>query len=293
MTLRQWLLILLLSAIWGASFLFLRIAVPQAGVLLTTAARLGFASLLLGLVAWYFGHLRGWPLKRKMAILALVNSAIPFGLFSFAAQHLPAGYLAVLNASTPTQGLLIGVLLYKAPHHWKMWGGVVLGFAGVAFLTSMGPVEMGPMQWLGVMAGLGAAFCYAVTAYWTVNWFNDMPSEKLAFQNQFMAFLWLVPGLIAMPVPEIKDVGTIWMALLAAGILCTGVAYLLYFRILQEVGPIPSSSVGFLIPCFAMLWSFLFLNESINVAHLVGLGCIILAVKWIQPVKKVIDLANH
>ena len=66
MTLRQWLLILLLSAIWGASFLFLRIAVPQAGVLLTTAARLGFASLLLGLVAWYFGHLRGWPLKRSI-----------------------------------------------------------------------------------------------------------------------------------------------------------------------------------------------------------------------------------
>ncbi len=293
MTLRQWLLILLLSAIWGASFLFLRIAVPQAGVLLTTAARLGFASLLLGLVAWYFGHLRGWPLKRKMAILALVNSAIPFGLFSFAAQHLPAGYLAVLNASAPTQGLLIGVLLYKAPHHWKMWGGVILGFAGVAFLTSMGPVEMGPMQWLGVLAGLGAAFCYAVTAYWTVHWFADMPSEKLAFQNQFMAFLWLLPTLLAVPLPEIKDVGRIWTALLAAGILCTGVAYLLYFRILQEVGPVPSSSVGFLIPCFAMLWSFLFLNESINVAHLIGLGCIILAVKWIQPVKKVIDLANH
>lgn len=293
MTFRQWCLILLLSAIWGASFLFLRIAVPQAGVMLTTAARLGFASLLLGLVAWYFGHLRGWPMKRKMAILALVNSAIPFGLFSFAAQHLPAGYLAVLNASAPTQGLLLGVLFYKMPHHWKMWGGVVLGFTGVGFLTSMGPVAMGPMQWLAVAAGLGAAFCYALTAYWTVNWFGDMPSEKLAFQNQFMAFLWLVPALIATPAPEIKDVGTIWMALGVAGVLCTGVAYLLYFRILQEVGPVPSSSVGFLIPCFAMLWSFLFLGESINVAHMIGLGCIILAVKWIQPVRKVIDLANH
>jgi drug/metabolite transporter (DMT)-like permease len=120
-----------------------------------------------------------------------------------------------------------------------------------------------------------------------------MPPEKLAFQNQFMAFLWLVPALIATPAPEIKDVGTIWMALGVAGILCTGVAYLLYFRILQEVGPVPSSSVGFLIPCFAMLWSFLFLGEAVNVAHLIGLGCIILAVKWIQPVRKVIDLANH
>ena len=293
MTFRQWFLIFLLAAIWGASFLFLRIAVPQAGVMLTTAARLGFASILLGLVAWYLGHLRGWPMRGKMAVLALVNSAIPFGLFSFAAQHLPAGYLAVLNASAPTQGLLLGVLFYKIPHHWKMWGGVVLGFTGVGFLTSMGPVEMVPMQWLAVAAGLAAAFCYALTAYWTVNWFGDMPSEKLAFQNQFMAFLWLVPALVAMPAPEIEDIGTIWMALGVAGVLCTGVAYLLYFRILQEVGPVPSSSVSFLIPGFAMLWSFLFLGETIGVAHMIGLACIILAVKWIQPVRKVIDLANH
>lgn len=293
MTFRQWCLILLLAAIWGASFLFLRIAVPQAGVMLTTTARLGFASVLLGLLAWYLGHLRGWPMKTKMALLALVNSAIPFGLFSFAAQHLPAGYLAVLNASAPTQGLLLGVLFYKMPSHWKMWGGVILGFTGVGFLTSMGPVVMGSMQWLAVGAGLLAAFCYAVTAYWTVDWFSGIPPDKLAFQNQFMAFLWLIPALLATPTPEIKDTTTVWMALLAVGFLCTGVAYALYFRILQEVGPVPSSSVSFLIPGFAMLWSYLFLGEDINMAHLIGLSCIILAVKWIQPVKKVIDLANH
>lgn len=293
MTLRQWFLILVLSAIWGASFLLLRIAVPQAGVMLTTAARLGFAALFLGVVVWYVGHLRGWPMKARMAVLSLFNSVIPFGLFSFAALHLPAGYLSVLNASAPIQGLLLGVLFYKIPHHWKMWCGVVLGFTGVGFLALMGPVTMGLMQWLAVGAGLTAAFCYALTSYWTVNWFKEMPAGKLAFQNQFMSFLWLAPVLIATPVPEIKDVGTVWLALLAAGMICTGLAYLLYFQILREVGPVPSSSVGFLIPCFAMLWSFIFLGESINTAHMIGLACIILAVKWIQPVKRVIDSANH
>lgn len=293
MTFRQWILILLLAAIWGASFLFLRIAVPQAGVMLTTATRLGFAAVLLGLVAWYFNHLRGWPMKRKMAFLSLVNSAIPFGLFSFAAQHLPAGYLSVLNASSPIQGLLLGVLFYKLPNNWKMWGGMALGFIGVGFLTFMGPVTMGAMQWLAVLAGLSAAFCYAITAYWTVDWFKDMPPEKLAFQNQFMAFLWLVPALLAAPAPVITDVATVWLALLASGVLCTGVAYALYFRILQDVGPVLSSSISFLIPGFAMLWSFLFLNETITIAHMIGLGCIILAVRWIQPVRKVIDLTNH
>ena len=293
MTFRQWCLILLLAAIWGASFLFLRIAVPQAGVMLTTAARLGFASVLLGLLAWYLGHIRGWHMKTRMALLALVNSALPFGLFSFAAQYLPAGYLAVINASSPIQGLLLGVLFYKMPNHWRMWGGVILGFTGVGFLTWMGPVVMGPMQWIAAGAGLLAAFCYAVTAYWTVDWFSDTPPGKLAFQNQFMAFLWLIPALLFAPAPEIKDTTTVWMALMAVGLLCTGVAYALYFRILQEVGPVPSSAVSFLIPGFAILWSYLFLNESVNMAHLIGLACIILAVKWIQPVKKVIDLTNH
>lgn len=277
---------LALSSIWGASFLFLRIAAPQAGVFLTTTARLGFAALILGIVAWRMGYLTGWVFRRKMVFFSLINSAIPFALFSFAANHLPAGYLAVLNASAPAQGLIIGVLFYKATHNWKMWWGVALGFAGVAFITSMGPATMGVMQWIAVGAGLGAALCYAVTAYWTVDWFKDVASEKLAFQNQLVAFFWLAPTLLFSPAPEIVDTTMVWLSLAAAGILCTGVAYLLYFRILQEIGPIPSSAVGFLIPCFAMLWSFIFLGERITLAHLGGIVCIIVAVRWMQRPKQ-------
>ena len=293
MTFRQWFLIVLLAAIWGAAFLFLRIAVPDAGVVLTTTARVAFASLALGVVAWSMGQVRGWPMKKKMAILALCNSAIPFGLFSYAAQTLPAGYLSVLNATAPLQGLVLGILFYKTEHTWKTWLGVLLGFIGVVSLTTLGPLKMGLPQILAVGAGLGAAFCYALTSYWTLEWFGDMPTTKLAFQNQTMACLWLLPLLAITPSTPLQDPMETWGALLAAGVLCTAVAYLLYFRILQEVGPVPASSVGFLIPCFAILWSYLFLNETINLAHIIGVSCIICAVRWIQPVKKVIDLANH
>ena len=137
MTRRHWALLLLLSSLWGGAFLFLRIAVPSAGVALSTTARLGFAALLLGIVAWRMGQLTGWRYKKRMALLALVNSAIPFALVNMAAETLPAGYLAIINASAPIQGLLIGVLFYHAAHNAKTWVGIGMGFCEFSGSTGL------------------------------------------------------------------------------------------------------------------------------------------------------------
>ena len=282
MTRRHWALLLLLSSLWGGAFLFLRIAVPSAGVALSTTARLGFAALLLGIVALRMGQLTGWRYKKRMALLALVNSAIPFALVNMAAETLPAGYLAIINASAPIQGLLIGVLFYHAAHNAKTWAGIGMGFCGVALLTSMGPVSMQMAQWLGVLAALGAALCYAITAYWTVHWFEGVSTTQLAFQNQLMAVGWLLPVLLAFPPSTLELSWTVWGSLIGVGALCTGFAYLLYFQLLKEVGPIPTSIVSYLTPCFAILWGWLFLNETIEWAHWAGLGCIVLAVRFMQ-----------
>ena len=283
MSRHHWGLLLLLSSLWGGAFLFLRIAVPFAGIALSTTARLVFAALFLGVVAWRMGLLYGWKYKRRMLLLALVNSAIPFALVNLAAETLPAGYLAIISASAPIQGLLIGVLFYKIAHTNRTWVGVVLGFCGVALLTSMGPVEMHGPQWIGVLAGLGAALCYAITAYWTVHWFEGVPTTKLAFQNQLMAVAWLLPVLLIVPPSTMTLPISAWGSLLAVGGVCTGFAYLVYFRLLKEVGPIQTSIVSYLTPCFAILWGWLFLNETVQWAHWAGLGCIAMAVRFMQP----------
>ena len=112
MTYRQWSLIVFLGALWGASFLFMRISVPEVGPLFTGAMRVVFAGVFLGMVALAVGQAGHWENKKKMAFFSLINSAIPFSLFSFAANYLPAGYLSVLNATAPMLGLLIGIFFF-------------------------------------------------------------------------------------------------------------------------------------------------------------------------------------
>ncbi|AKZ62825.1 multidrug DMT transporter permease [Herbaspirillum hiltneri N3] len=272
--------LLALAAIWGASFLFMRLAVPEMGALNTAFFRVlfGAAGLLLLLavlgVKWRFqGKLRATML------LGAINSGLPFVLFSVAAKVLPAGYSAILNATTPLMGVVIGALFFGDRLTPRKVGGVMLGLAGVAVLTRTGPVAFDPATVSGALACLLATSCYGLAGFLTKRWITDrggLDSKLVAFGSQLGAVALLLPFFAVMTIledgpaaPLRAGIGT-WFALLILGFVCSALAYILFFRLIADIGPVKSLTVTFLIPLFGVLWGWLFLQEQLSWAYAAG-----------------------
>lgn len=279
--------LLSLSAIWGASFLFMRIIVPALGPLPTAFFRvslgaIGLAVILLVLrVRWQFKGLLGASM-----VLGVINSGIPFVMYCLAARVLPAGYSAILNATTPLMGVVIGALFFGERLTGAKAGGVVIGLIGVAVLTRAGPVAMsGPVVY-GALACLVATSCYGLAGYLTRRWISDrggLDAKLVAFGSQVGASLVLLPFFAwtstttGMPGPAGFGV---WSAMAALGLMCSALAYVLFFRLIADLGPLRSLTVTFLIPPFGVLWGSLFLGEPVTLAHLIG-GLFIAAAVWL------------
>ena len=269
--------LLALSAIWGASFLFMRIAVPDMGALNTAFFRVLFGALglLLILVLLRVKYRFQGKLRAAM-LLGAINSGIPFVLYSVAAKVLPAGYSAILNATTPLMGVVIGALFFGDTLTGRKVTGVALGLAGVAVLTRTGPVEFDTATVFGALACLLATSCYGLAGFLTKRWITDrggLDSKLVAFGSQLGAVALLLPffaittGMNASPLQG--SAGT-WFALLALGLVCSALAYILFFRLIADIGPVKSLTVTFLIPLFGVLWGWLFLNEQLSWAYAVG-----------------------
>ncbi len=279
--------LLTLSAIWGASFLFMRIIVPVLGPLPTaflrvTLGAVGMAVILLVLrVRWDFRGLLG-----RSMLLGVINSGIPFAMYCLAARVLPAGYSAILNATTPLMGVIVGTLFFRERLSGAKGLVVLLGLAGVAVLTRTGPVTMSGPVTMGALACLVATFCYGLAGYLTKRWITErggLDAKLVAFGSQLGAAVVLLPffGYVSatsgMPGPV---TGGVWAALAALGFVCSAVAYMLFFRLIADLGPLRSLTVTFLIPPFGVLWGALFLNEAVTKAHFFG-GCFIALAVWL------------
>ncbi len=279
--------LLALAAIWGASFLFLRIIAPVLGtfptaffrVLLATAGLL--AILLLLRTCWDFRGKLGLCL-----VLGVINSGLPFALYSVAAQLVPAGYSAIFNATTPMMGVLIGALFFAEELTLAKIIGVFSGLGGVALLMRIGPVPFDMELLLGALACLGATACYGFGGFLTRRWINQgegLNSEVVAFGSQLGAALCLLPlfGLSLLNAPPV-DWGdsTVWLSLLGLGLVCTAFAYIFYFRLLADIGPVKTLTVTFLIPPFGVLWGVIFLDEPLSWAYVQG-GALIALALWL------------
>jgi drug/metabolite transporter (DMT)-like permease len=265
-----------LAALWGASFLFMRVAVPQFGPLAMAGVRVAGASLLLlALLGWRgeLGLLRQHA--KPLFIVGVTNSALPFALFGYAALHLSAGLSAIFNASTPLFGALIAwAWLHDRLTPWRV-AGLGIGFIGVAGLawSKAGSVHGGP-AW-AVAACLAAPVLYGFSASFTKRHLAGVPALAQATGSQVFATVALaVPAALAWPATPPDAQAWLMLALLA--VLCTGLAYVLYFRLIRNVGPARAIAVTFLIPAFAVLWGALFLGESITLPML--LGCVVILV---------------
>lgn len=276
-----------LAAIWGASFLFMRMIVPTLGAMPTAFFRVLFGAaglaliLLLMRVRWDFNDKLGAAM-----MLGVINSGVPFVMFSLAAKALPAGYSAILNATTPLMGVIIGALFFaERPRLHKMLG-VLIGIAGVAVLTSTGPVQFNAALLIAAAECMLATACYGLASFLTRRWISTkggLDSKLVAFGSQLGAVALLLPffsyGALTQPPTSWGD-NSLWLTLAALGLVCTALAYILYFRLIADIGPVKSLTVTFLIPPFGVLWGALFLHEDITLAHLMG-GSLIGVAVWL------------
>ncbi|MEJ6022341.1 DMT family transporter [Ramlibacter sp. PS4R-6] len=266
---RSWFIdFVLLAAIWGSSFLFMRIGTVEFGALPTAAVRVVVAAAFLLPILALRGQapllLRHW---KKVCAIGVINSGIPFLCFSFALLSITTGLSAILNATVPLFGALIAwVWLRERPTAWRAIG-LAIGFAGVAMLAwdkaSFKPNESGIAPAWAVLACLLATLCYGIAATATKKYLTGLPPLMTATGSQVGASMALViPAAFVWPAqaPSLQA----WLALVAVGVLCTGVAYILYFRLIEVAGPARALTVTFLVPVFAVFYGALLLSEPVT-----------------------------
>lgn len=262
--------LLLLSAIWGASFLFMRIGAPVLGPSLLIFARVGLAALFLLMMAFYLRKTLAVPRHwRHYLVLGLFNSALPFLLFAHAAQTISASLLSILNATAPIWAAVIGAVWLRTPPSFRALAGMVLGVAGVGLLAGVETVGLPDGGLLAVVAGLGAAFSYGVATTYTKTAASVEPFAN-AHGSMWAATLMLMPLALSAPPLAAPPAPHVVFSVVALGIVCSGVAYLLYFRLVADIGAAPALTVTFLIPVFGILWGVLFLGETVGWHTLVG-----------------------
>jgi drug/metabolite transporter (DMT)-like permease len=276
-----------LAAIWGASFLFMRVIAPVIGTIPTAFFRVSIAAVGLLVI---LGLMRiSWDFKGKfktVMLLGMINSGIPATLYSVAAQVLPAGYSAIFNATTPLMGVLIGGLFFHEKLTAAKLGGVFLGLFGVGILTRAGPVAFNMELLMGALACLMATTCYGFAGFLARRWLDHaggLDSRLSALGSMLGATLLLLPlfGYSVISQPPVSWGGwSVWLSLLGLGLVCTAFAYIIYFRLLTSVGPVKSMTVTFMIPPFGVLWGALLLDEPLSMAHLYG-GVLIALALWL------------
>lgn len=271
---------ILLAAVWGASFLFMRIGVLEFGALATAGVRVAIASAFLLPILLYKGL--GPPLLRHwkpVFFVGLLNSAIPFACFSFALMSITTGLSSMLNATVPLFGALVAWFwLHDKPTRSRSLG-LLIGFVGVAMLAwdqaSFEPGTSGIAPVWAVLAGLFACACYAISASYTQRFLADIPALVIATGSQIGAMLGLaLPALWFRPtqMPSLSA----WLALVAVGIASSGIAYILFFRLIAHAGPARALSVTYVVPVFAVLYGLIFLGERVTPWMLLC-GAVILA----------------
>ena len=259
---------ILLAAIWGASFLFMRTAAMELGAFATAGLRVSIAAVFLLPLLLARGHgallLKNWKL---VLVVGIFNSAIPFACFSYALLSISTGLSSILNATVPLFGAVIAWLWLKDRPNGSRILGLLIGFLGVALLAwdkaSFKPDAAGNASGWAVLACLLATLCYGLSASFTKRYMGGLPSLVSATGSQMGAAVGLLP-LTWWYWPDHTVSLQAWAAVVALGVLCSAVAYILYFRLIERAGPSRALSVTFAIPVFAVLYGVILLGEVVT-----------------------------
>ena len=267
--------LLLLSVLWGAAYLFMRAAVPAFGPAALIALRMAIAvAVLLPLLAWRGGLAQLWSQPLALLVLALPFTALPFLMLGFAAQHLTAGLLAVLNATAPLfAALLSHFVFHDRLGRWRS-AGLLIGFGGVALLTA-GSVSFRSAQGLlAVGAVLLTSALWALGANHTRRRLGGIDGLALTVGSLALASLALAP-LAAATWPATAPPLRAWVEMAFLGLASSGLGFLLYYRLLRRIGPVRAMSVTFLNPVVALVAGALYLGETISLQMVAGAAVVL------------------
>lgn len=283
-----------LSALWGASFMLIRIASPLLGPNVLAVLRIGMATATLAVLMRAMRH--RWPLQhwRELALVGALSVAIPFLLYAWAALHLPAGYSSLLNSTAVVFGIFAAAWWKEDTLTARKLIGCVCGFAGVALIVGLGPVEPSPAVILAALGCIGASACYGVSTSLMKRAISRMQPLEIAAGIHALALVMLLPGAV-WSWPQAQFTAGALAAVAVMGIVTSGLAYWLHLRIMVHVSPVAAMSPTFMIPVFGVIWGHVFLGEQLGTGIYVGGALVLLAsalVTGFNPWQKWLDAAD-
>ena len=268
--------LLLLAAIWGASYLFMRIAVPHVGAEWMVEGRTLAGGLVmaavLALTRTSPARARHW---RGYLVLGALAVALPFWLIGTAVKTIDASTAAILNATSPIFSAIVAAFWIRERLTLEKVAGIALSMAGIAILVGWTPRPMTGAELLACSLSLAACACYGAASVYTKVRLKDAPPAALSTASCLVGAAVMAPftpwaGLAA-PVPA-----SAWAAILVLGIVCTGFAFILYYRLIADLGPVRATTVTLLIPVFGILWGVLFLGEPLTPGRIAGAATVLL-----------------
>jgi drug/metabolite transporter (DMT)-like permease len=262
--------LIVLAALWGGSFIFQRVLSPVLGPVLTAFFRVAIAGVALLI---YFQVIKfdiEWKKNWKhYFVIGVVNSGIPFLLFSYAALYIPASLSAILNSSAPMFGALFAAIWLGDKLTPIKTIGLILGSVGVTFVALKGTEHLSSEITIAIIGCLAASAGYGLAGVYTKKFAKDAKPYGIAAASQITAALAIAPIIPFSPIRGEID-GIVIANVLGLSLLCSSVAYLFYFRLVQNIGPTKALTVTYLVPLFGMTWASLFLHEVITGRMIVG-----------------------
>jgi drug/metabolite transporter (DMT)-like permease len=263
-------LLVLLSAIWGSSFMFMRYLAPALGPMTTAGTRLLIAGAVLTLLFLATGFRLRWRERwgRYLAI-GILNSALPFALYSFAALYLPSSVEVVVNALAPAFGALFAALWLGERLGALKVLGMAMGLAGVVLVSGIGLVPTSGPELVALGACVLAPAFYGIAGVYIKKRGGDIEPKAIAAGSQLLGGLALLPAMALSPPPAPVSPGVALVAILFS-LLCSALAYLIYYRLIAGVGPTKALTVTFLMPVFGFAWGAALLGERITPRMVAG-----------------------
>lgn len=285
MSLKQLFVLLILASLFGSSFIFMKVAAPSLGPIFLIESRVFIAALFLIGYAFLLKqkiHLKNhW---KEFLILGAINAAIPFVLIASAELYISASLAAIINSTTPLFSAIISILWLKEAKNIQMFYGIIIGCIGVVILVGWSPIHMNVEVIASIIAICLAALFYGLGGVYSKLTFHKTKSLELAIGQQVGASIVLMPfALLNLPnkLPSL----TVTFSVLGLAVFSTGIAYLLYFYLIKNVGPTRTVSVTLLVPVFGIIWGVLFLNEHTNLSTYLGLAIIMTSIFFVSDVK--------
>ncbi|BFT31888.1 DMT family transporter [Alteromonas sp. D210916BOD_24] len=269
MAIKDLISLLLLAGIWGGSFIFMRVAAPEFGIYVLVAIRTLLATAVLLPLLLLTGSVG--DIKRHWLAIALVgmaNTAVPFVLFNYSSLHLEAGVNAILNATAPMFGAIVAWLWLGDRLSKSAVVGLFIGFVGVAVISQQ-KIGQGDISFLPILTALLATLGYGIAASMMKKWLQGVKPLVVATGSQAMASIMLAPFALA-TLPATMPSTHAWLNAIALAIGGTGIAYILYFKLIADIGPAKAITVAYLVPLFGIVWGVLFLQEHLSAQTILG-----------------------